>query len=162
MGGLSDREGAGMKKRWEASYTVEAALVFPVLFSALVFLLFLTFYAHDVVVQKAVCYETALEAVHGGILEDTGMIRCIRLSEEELFHYAQKRLDAGIIDGKERRITVNLEEKEKLIKIEGQVYAKAVCEELHMADFIRNIHRIQTVKERVKEELTSAEKAHGK
>mgnify|MGYP001099980552 CR=1 FL=1 len=148
--------------RWKASYTIEAALVFPILFSTLVFLLFLTFYAHDVVVQKAVCYGTALEAVHGGVIEDTGMIRCVRPSREELFTYAQKRLLAGIIDGKERKISINLKEKEKVVYIKGQVYAEAVCEERNTADFIRNIRRIQTVKEKVKEELVQAKGEHGK
>lgn len=138
-----------MRDRWDASYTIEAALVFPILFSVFVFLLFLTFYAHDVVVQKAVCYETALEAVHGGILEDAGVIRYIRPSEEELFTYAQKRLLAGVIDGKDRRISMELKEKEKQVKIEGEVSTKAVCEERYTADFIRMVHRIQTIKERV-------------
>ena len=148
--------------KWAASYTVEAALVFPILFSTLVFLLFLTFYAHDIVVQKAICYETALEAVHGGMIEDTGTIRCIRLSEEELLEYAQKRLLAGIIDGKERKISINLKEKEKLVSIEEQVYAEAVCEECDTADFIRTIHRIQEIKEKVKKELIQTEGEHDK
>lgn len=168
--GNKERKGIGMniKRRWDiwgkwaASYTVEAALVFPILFSVLVFLLFLTFYAHDVVVQKAVCYETALEAVHGGVIEDTGTIRCIRLSEEELFEYAQKRLSVGIIDGKKRRISINQKEKETLVSVEEQVYAEAICEELNTADFIRNIHRMQEVKEKVKKELIQIEGEYGK
>ena len=143
-----------IKGRWRASYTIEASLVFPILFSVLVFLLFLIFYAHDIVVQKAVCYETALEAVHGGEIEDTGTIRCIRPSEEELFGYAQRRISAGIIDGKERKIFVNLKEKKKWIGIEGQEESEAICEELDTPDFIRNIRRIQAVAKTVKEEFT--------
>lgn len=148
--------------RWRASYTVEAALVFPVLFSILVFLLFITFYAHDVVVQKAVCYETALEAVHGGGIEDTGKIRCIRPSEEELFEYARGRILAGIIDGRERNISINLGEKEKQVCIEEREYSEAVCEGLDTAAFIRNVHRVRMMAEKVKEELTPVGKGDGK
>lgn len=148
--------------RWKASYTIEAALLFPMLFFILVFLLFITFYAHDVVVQKAVCYETALEAVHGGEIEDTGRIRCIRPSEEELLLYAQGRILAGIIDGRERKISINLKEKEKQVCIEEREYSEAICEELDTAAFIRNVHRIRIMTERVKEELTPAEKGHDK
>lgn len=151
-----------IKGRWRASYTIEASLVFPILFSVLVFLLFLIFYAHDIVVQKAVCYETALEAVHGGEIEDTGTIRCIRPSEEELFRYVQKRISAGIIDGEERRIFVNLREKKKLIHIEGKEDSEAICEELDTPNFIRNIHRIQTAAKTVKEKLTQMGEGHDK
>lgn len=148
--------------RWKASYTVEAALVFPILFMVLVFLLFLTFYAHDVVVQKAVCYETALQAVHGGEIEDTGTIRCIRPSEEELYQYAQKRVLGGMIDGKERKILVNRKDKKKWICIEESVYSEAVCEDLDTPNFIRNVHRIQAIAKTVKEELTQAGEGYDK
>lgn len=140
--------------KWRASYTVEASLVFPIIFFVFVFLLFLTFYAHDVAVQKAVCYETVLEAVHGGEIEDTGTIRCIRPFEEELFEYAQKRISRGIINGKERRIFVDLKEKKKLVSIEEKEYSEAICEELDAPNFIRRIRRIRTAAEIVKEELT--------
>lgn len=149
-------------ERWKGSYTIEAALVFPTLFSILVFLLFITFYAHDVAVQKAICYETALEAVHGGVIEDTGRTRCIRPSKEELFLYAQGRVLAGIIDGKKRRISINLGEKEKLVCIEEREYSKASCEETDTADFIRKVRRMRVVADTVKEELTPAEKGHDK
>lgn len=139
---------------WKASYTVEAAMIFPILFAALVFLLFLTYYAHDVVVQKAICYETALEAVHGGSVEDSGAVRCIRPSTEELFDYAQKRLLAGIIDGKERTITMELTKQEKQVRVEGREFSEAVCEERDTPELIRKVRRIRTMAEIVKEELT--------
>lgn len=141
---------------WKASYTVEAAMVFPILFAALVFLLFLTYYAHDVVVQKAICYETALEAVHGGSVEDSGAVRCIRPSIEELSDYAQKRILKGMIGGKEQTVAVNLTKKEKQICIEGRELSEAVCEERDTPGLIRKVRRIRTMAETVKEELTKS------
>ena len=152
----------GVRDRWHASYTIEASLVFPIIFLVLVFLLFLTFYAHDVVILKAICYETVLKAVHGGEIEDTGTIRCIRPSEEELFEYAQKRISGGVIDGKERRIFINLKEKRKLVGVEEREYSEAICEELDTPDFIRSVHRIQTAAKMVKEELTQMGEGHDK
>lgn len=139
---------------WKASYTVEAAMVFPILFAALVFLLFLTYYAHDIVVQKAICYETALEALYGGSVEDSGTVRCIRPSVEELSDYANKRLLAGIISGSERTVIMNLTKKEKQVRIEGRKVSEAVCEERDTSDFIRKVRRIRIMAEMVKKELS--------
>lgn len=140
--------------KWKASYTVEAAMVFPILFAAMVFLLFLTFYSHDIVVQKAVCYETALEAVYGGTVEDYGTVRCIRPSAEELSVYAEKRVNAGIIDGRERTILLNLTEKEKQVCIEGREYSEAVCEDRDTSSLLQKVRRIRIMADMVKEELT--------
>jgi len=150
---MSDKKRFRQKKyRWKASYTVEASMIFPIIFLVLVFLLFMTFYSHDIAVQKAVCYEAAIEAVHGGIVEDTGTTRCVRPSKEELMDYAQKRLSAGTIDGKVREVSVILKEEKKQVQITGEKKSNAVCEETNAPDFLRNMRKLQKMAEKVKEQ----------
>ncbi len=52
-----------MKKiRFEGSYTVEAALLFPFILSVIVFIIYLSFFLHDRCVMNQSAYQAALRA----------------------------------------------------------------------------------------------------
>ncbi len=49
-----------MKKQFRASYTVEAAFLFPLIMSVIVLLIYLSFFIHDRAVMDAASYQAAL------------------------------------------------------------------------------------------------------
>ena len=51
-----------MKKNLSASYTIEAALVFPLIMGVIVFLIYISFFLHDRAVMKSCAYQAALKA----------------------------------------------------------------------------------------------------
>ncbi|MBO5550729.1 MAG: pilus assembly protein [Lachnospiraceae bacterium] len=50
-----------MNKRFKASYTVEAALIFPFIMGVMVFIIYISFYLHDRAVMKSCAYQAALK-----------------------------------------------------------------------------------------------------
>ena len=50
-----------MKKDLKASYTIEAALIFPFIMGVIVFLIYISFYLHDRAVMKSCAYQAALK-----------------------------------------------------------------------------------------------------
>ena len=50
-----------MKKALRGSYTIEAALVFPLIMGVIVFLIYMSFFLHDMAVMKSCAYQAALK-----------------------------------------------------------------------------------------------------
>lgn len=136
------------EKEYKASYTVEASLVLPIVFSTVLFLIFIGFYVHDIFIQTAVCYEIALEATYGGELTEGGQVECIRKTENVLNTYARNRIKVSVIDGKERTVSVTRSEKENKVYISGKSESKAVCENRDTPEFLRKVKRILSFVER--------------
>ncbi len=51
-----------MKQRLKASYTIEAALIFPFIMGVIVFIIYMSFFLHDKAVMKSCAYQAALKA----------------------------------------------------------------------------------------------------
>ena len=50
-----------MKKDLSGSYTIEAALVFPFIMGVIVFIIYISFFLHDMTVMKSCAYQAALK-----------------------------------------------------------------------------------------------------
>ncbi len=73
-----------MRKRVQGSYTVEAALIFPMIMGIIVFIIYMSFYLHDMSVMKSCAYQAALKA------------SLIRSSEADMQTEAQKAAEYNI------------------------------------------------------------------
>lgn len=86
-----------MKKKLEASYTVEAALILPVVFALLYGVIFLGFYLHDSTVME----QYALEGAFYGVGKQEKVL------ESEIDYYVRSRLEGHLLvtELKSSRIT---------------------------------------------------------
>ena len=50
-----------MKKSFKGSYTIEAALIFPFIMGVIVFIIYISFFLHDMAVMKSCAYQAALK-----------------------------------------------------------------------------------------------------
>lgn len=142
------------RKGLRGSYTVEAAFVLPFLFLLMLGFLQLAFSVHDRVVQKAVCYETALEAAYGGSINKNGWDGyLVRPQGKELEIYGKERAKAGIIGGKKQEIRVAYHGDEIQILAEGEVKMQAAAEQAGTANFLRKVRSVMKLAEEVKQEI---------
>ena len=90
-----------VKKRLAGSYTIEAALIFPLIMTVIVFLIYCSFYLHDRAVMQSCAYQAALK----GSME--------RRSDEDMAREAKRAADYNIeglllrTEGIETRVDVS-------------------------------------------------------
>lgn len=102
-----------MKKGLEASYTVEAAFILPIVFALLYGLLFLGFYLHDRAVLEQCAWESAFYGA--GQLENP--------SETEIDSYLRKQLKGGLLVSWIKEVEITQREKEVEVRLSGKASA---------------------------------------
>lgn len=98
-----------MKKSLEASYTVEAAFILPLVFALLYGIIFLGFYLHDHVAFEQLAWETAFY----------GAGQTQRPSEAEIDEYLRERLEGQLLISDVRDIEIALQKEEVEIGLSG-------------------------------------------
>lgn len=73
-----------MNRELKASYTVEAALIFPFIMGVVVFIIYMSFFLHDRAVMKSCAYQAALKG------------SLVRTSESDMRSEAQKAAEYNI------------------------------------------------------------------
>lgn len=99
-----------MKQKLEASYTVEAAFIIPLVFALLCGVVFLAFRLHDVATLRQCAWEGAFYGA--GQLE--------MLSKKEISDYVQERLEEKLFISDTDTITVIQGDSEVSVGISGE------------------------------------------
>ena len=102
-----------MKKNLSASYTIEAALVFPLIMGVIVFLIYISFFLHDRAVMKSCAYQAALKA------------SLIRTSSSDMEQEARKaanyNIDGLLLATEDLSTEVNVSGKEISVSYSGRL-----------------------------------------
>ena len=102
-----------MKKRLKASYTVEAALIFPLIMGVIVFIIYMSFFLHDRAVMKSCAYQAALKG------------SLIRTSESDMRSEALKaaeyNIDGLILATENIKTSVNVSGSEVPVAYSGNL-----------------------------------------
>lgn len=128
--------GFSVRKRYRGSFTVEASVIIPIVFMAVVILMYILFYYHDKNIVAGAAYETAVVGVgrQGG-------------DENDLERYFQSRIRGKLIlfpyveheiQIKKEEITIRCTARKKHLKITVKMSAKRTEPE----KFIRNRKKI--------------------
>lgn len=102
-----------MKKRLKASYTIEAALIFPLIMGVIVFIIYMSFFLHDRAVMKSCAYQAALKG------------SLIRTSESDMRSEALKaaeyNIDGLILATENIKTSVNISGSEVTVAYSGNL-----------------------------------------
>ncbi len=109
-----------MRKELEASYTVEAAFIFPLMFALLYSAVFLGFYLHDRAVMEQCAWE--------GAFYGAGQI--IKPSEAQIDDYIRERIKGRLLVTGAGNIDVHLQTKEVTVEISGEAAVPGFTEAL--------------------------------
>lgn len=99
-----------MKRKLEASYTVEAAFIIPVVFALLCGIVFLAFRLHDITVLRQTIWEGAFYGA--GQLETP--------SKKEIADYVEERLEDNLLISEESVVSVVQEKTGVSVRITGK------------------------------------------
>lgn len=131
---------------FNASYTIEASFVFPIIIAVMIAVLFLGFYLHDYVVINITAYEMAYHGAEnletGKEIEDYGQ----RLLDNRLFATEIERMDISVSN---KRVQVILKGKfvnpifpEKMLEWKGndEIVVKKSISIAKASDSVRKVH----------------------
>ncbi len=131
---------------FNASYTIEASFVFPIIIAVMIAVLFLGFYLHDYAVINITAYEMACHGAEnletGKEIEDYGQ----RLFDNRLFATEIERMDISVSN---KRVQVILKGKfvnpifpEKMLEWKGndEIVVKKSISIAKASDSVRGVH----------------------
>lgn len=99
-----------MKKKLDASYTIEAAFILPLTFALLCGILFLGFYLHDHTVIQQCAWE--------GAFYGAGQID--KPSEGEIYSYIEERLEKRLLVSEVKQIVIDTGEDAVEVRVSGE------------------------------------------
>lgn len=103
-------QGDRMKRKLNASYTIEAAFILPLVFALLYGIIFLGFYLHDHTVIQQCTWEGAF---YGAGQTD-------KISQGEIEAYIEERLEKRLLVSEITQITVSLEKTMVRVRVLGK------------------------------------------
>lgn len=98
-----------MKKSLEASYTVEAAFILPLVFALLYGIIFLGFYLHDHIAFEQIAWESAFY----------GAGQTQKPSEAEIEEYLRERLAGQLLVSNIQNMEITLQKEKVAIELSG-------------------------------------------
>ena len=133
----------------KGSYTVEAALVFPIVLAVILFLIYSAFYMHNRAVLMEAAYETA---IYGTTLDvsdiDTAkrkvLGKCYRSLSDRLISAGKPSYD---IQANKNRITVSVKSTMNTVQLEGiGSYQNSTLSVTRSANYVNPIDRVRLYK----------------
>lgn len=129
-----------MKKYLDASYTIEAALILPMVFITILAVIFLAFYVHDNTVLNQIAFETAF---WGARNPETTSDERIKAFMEGRLERALTSSTAGQCEIKRNKnkieVIINAKYEGAFLKKHRRIVKKQSVQEPEAADYIRRI-----------------------